>query len=410
MNPGYRSNALAVALVAAATVTAGACRDASRSAEVAPESTPATTPVVEAPAAIPSAPPDPFSWVAAIARVEEVRGSAGRITTPGELQHYGDRRRFLAVQMADSREESYDLPHDVADLAQMIQRGQLVGLRALDDDYILYDVGTDAREDPLAHYDLDTGKDIPLFPSMEDYEAEDARLAAINPGTATSPRAGDREKRELLAAYYRDPARAEMLFGEHRAVSELAANFNGIAYDLSNPDDRTRFQVRLLSFIRPEARDVLLPIARAYHEQFGRLLPISSLVRTERYQRRLSRVNRNATTVDIPPHATGMAFDISYKFMAADEQNFLMEHVARLEAEGRVEALRENRNAIHVYTFAGGRRPPEPTVAGFLSDVEDAHPGSAVKRAPAPKPRARRAAARGKARASARGTRPRTAR
>jgi len=364
MNPGgYRLNALAIALIAAAAVTVSSSRNAGRSAEVAPESTPATAPVVEAPAALPSAPPDPFSWAAAIARVEEVRGSAGRITTPGELQHYGDRRRFLAVQMADSREESYDLPHDVADLAQMIQRGQLVGLRALDDDYILYDVGTDAREDPLAHYDLETGKDVPLFPSMEAYEAEDARLAAAN----------EKDKRELLASYYRDPARAEMLFGEHRAVTGLAANFNGIAYDLSDPDDRTRFQVRLLSFIRPEARDVLLPIARAYHAQFGRLLPISSLVRTERYQRRLSRVNRNATTVDIPPHATGMAFDISYKFMAADEQNFLMEQVARLEAEGRVEALRENRNAIHVYTFAGGQRPSEPTVAGFLSDVEDAH-------------------------------------
>ena len=358
-----------------------------------------STAVPATPATVPSAPPDPFSWAAAIARVEEVRGSAGRITTPVELHHYDDRRRFLAVQMADSREESYDLPHDVADLAQMIQRGQLVGLRALGDEYILYDVGTDAREDPLAHYDLETGKDIPLFPSMEAYEAEDARLTAA-----------DGEKRELLAAYYRDPARAEMLFGEHRAVSELAANFNEMAYDLSNPDDRTRFQVLLLSFIRPEARDVLLQISRAYHQQFDRLLPVSSLVRTERYQRRLSRVNRNATRVDIPPHATGMAFDISYKFMAADEQNFLMEHVARLEAEGRVEALRENRNAIHVYTFAGGQRPSEPVVAGFLSDVEDAHPGSGVKPAPAPKPRARRAAVRRKARGSARGARPRTAR
>jgi hypothetical protein len=83
-----------------------------------------------------------------------------------------------------------------------------------------------------------------------------------------------------------------------------------------------------------------------------------------------------------------MAFDISYKFMAADEQNFLMEHAARLEAAGRVEALRENRNAIHIYTFADGQRPAEPLVAGFLSDVEDAHPGSAVRR-PAARSRSR---------------------
>ena len=125
---------------------------------------------------------------------------------------------------------------------------------------------------------------------------------------------------------------------------------------------------------------------------------MSSLIRTERYQRRLSRVNRNATRVDIPPHATGMAFDISYKFMAPDEQNLIMEHVARLEAEGKVEALRENRNAIHVYTFADGQRPAEPLVAGFLSDVQDAHPGSAVRKASASKTRTRRAAAPSKAR------------
>jgi hypothetical protein len=319
-------------------------------------------------------------WAAAIAKVEEVRGSAGRIEVPAELRHYSDRRRFLAVQMADSREKQYKLPHDVAALAQMIQAGELVGLPALGEHHILYDVGTSAREDPLAHYDLDSGKDVPLFASMEAYQAEDARLG------------NDKAKRDALAAYYGNPAKAEMLFAEHRAVTSLAANFGGDRYDLSNPDDRARFQIRLLSHVRPEARDVVLQLARAYHDKFGRLLPVSSLIRTERYQRRLSRVNRNATRVDIPPHATGMAFDISYKFMAADEQNLIMEHAGRLEAQGTLEALRENRNAIHVYIFADGQRPPEPLVAGFLSDVQDAHPGSAVRQG-ASKPRTRRVAA-----------------
>jgi hypothetical protein len=377
MNRGHRRRLFAIALIAAAGSTAVSCGNAEKAAEAPPASVADAGTTSQAPAA--AATPDPFSWAAAIAHVEEVRGSAGRITVPDELRHHSERRRFLAVQMADSQDKRYQLPHDVAALAQMIRGGELVGLRALGERHILYDVGTDAREDPLAHYDLETGKDVPLFPTMEAYEVEDARLAA----------AGDRAKREALAAWYRDPARAEMLFAEHRAVSDLAADFNGIAYDLENREDRTRFQVRLLSFIRPEARDVLVELAQAYHEKFGRLLPVSSLVRTERYQRRLSRVNRNATRVDIPPHATGMAFDISYKFMAADEQNFLMEHAARLEAAGRVEALRENRNAIHIYTFADGQRPAEPLVAGFLSDVEDAHPGSAVRRPAARSPRSR---------------------
>src|SRR5262249_18744364 len=43
-------------------------------------------------------------------RVKEARGServglAARVSVPPELQHYSDRRRFLAVQMADSHEE-----------------------------------------------------------------------------------------------------------------------------------------------------------------------------------------------------------------------------------------------------------------------------------------------------------------
>ena len=111
---------------------------------------------------------------------------------------------------------------------------------------------------------------------------------------------------------------------------------------------------------------------------------MSSLVRTERYQRRLSRVNRNATKVEIPPHATGMAFDISYKFMAADEQNFIMDHVARLEAEGRVEALRENRNAIHVYTLRRRSAPVGAGGGGLPGRRRGRAPGSAK---PAPKPK-----------------------
>ena len=108
---------------------------------------------------------------------------------------------------------------------------------------------------------------------------------------------------------------------------------------------------------------MILDLAREYHQRFGRLLPVTSLVRTERYQRRLGRVNANATRVEIPPHTTGCAFDISYRYMAADEQQFLLDRIAQLEDEGKVEALRERRNHIHVFVFQDGRRPPEELVA-----------------------------------------------
>src|SRR6187549_2088570 len=153
MTTVHRTRALGLSVGLAVMLASGSCRKPSPAAESTPEAAPGTPgPAQESPAANASvgAPPDPFSWAAAIARVEEVRGSAGRIEVPPELKHYDDRRRFLAVQMADSQEERYSLPHDVAALAEMIRRGELVGLRALGEEHILYDVGTDAREDPLA--------------------------------------------------------------------------------------------------------------------------------------------------------------------------------------------------------------------------------------------------------------------
>ena len=93
----------------------------------------------------PTSAPDPSSWAFAVARVEEARGSSERLDTPVELMHHQDRRRFLAVQMADSREESYELPHDQAELVEMIKSGQLVAVKALGADHLLYDVGTSLR-------------------------------------------------------------------------------------------------------------------------------------------------------------------------------------------------------------------------------------------------------------------------
>jgi len=346
-----------------------------------------------------------------VARVEEPRGSAERLETPPELMHHEDRRRFLAVQMADTREESYELPHDQAELAEMIARGEIVEVKALGEHHLLYDVGTSLREDPLTHYDVGSVKDVPLYPDMQAWLAEDERLAGLAQGRG-SEAARARERLEFLASFYGEPGTRDALFREHAAVAALARDFGGTRYDLEDPADRTRFQVRLLSFVRPEARDVLLKVARAYHERFHRLLPVTSLVRSQRYQRRLSRVNPNAALVDSAPHTTGMAFDISYKYLASDEQNFVMATLAEMEREGRVEALRERRNHFHVYAFTRGERPAELLVASLLDDVEAANPGAyRVRPAAAPRKPARKAASRARARPVSRasGRRTRTA-
>ena len=373
----FPQSALPACLLAGLLVPLLACHREAPPVEKA-ETTAAPTP---APTPEPSATPiPPETWAAAIEKVEERRGSPGLIEVPHELDHYEDRRRFLALQMADSKEEGYDVPHDQAELVEMIQRGELVEVRALGDDYILYDVGTAIREDPLSHYDVASGKDVKLFASLEDYQEEDARLAEEEkrPGP---PGAKARVERELLASFYNDPEKRDRLFAEYEAVTDLARSFRGLTYDLDDPADRTRFQVRLLSFIRPAARDILMKLAHDYHEKFGRRLPVTSLVRTQRYQRRMVHNSPNATGVELAPHLTGMAFDVSYKFMAPDEQNFVMEQIAWLKDAGRVEALREHNNSFHVFTYADNHPPAESDVTGFLDEVEAAHPGSAPHKA-----------------------------
>src|SRR5688572_31100691 len=47
--------------------------------------------------------PDGYTWDLAVARVEEVRGGGSPVQVPVELRHYTDRRKFLAVQIADSQ-------------------------------------------------------------------------------------------------------------------------------------------------------------------------------------------------------------------------------------------------------------------------------------------------------------------
>jgi hypothetical protein len=346
-------------MLLAFAIAACARGDRTRTPESAPEEPgavltipvrPAVRPV--APWPLPSSSPLPLTgydvpgWAEAVAAVEEPRGSNQRRVVPPELQHGADRRVFLATQLADAIDTRVHTPHDLADVAAMLRSGELVEVAPLSETHILYDVGADVRVDPLSHYDPETNEVTPLSPSSDEYQS----------------------------------------------VTALASDFGGFSYDLAQDGDRARFQARLLSSLRPEAREVLDELARAYHARFSRRLPVSSLVRTMQYQRRLSRVNANASRLDLSPHTTGLAFDVLYKFMPNDEQVFMMDEVARLEREGRVEALRERRNCVHVYVFERRQRPDGTRVASFFDEVEAAHPGSA------PGATVSKARARGKAR------------
>ena len=163
------------------------------------------------------------------------------------------------------------------------------------------------------------------------------------------------------------PRGAARLFAEYALLSELARDFGGRSYDLRDRESAREFQARLLSFLRPAALSVLEELGTAYQAKFDRPLPATSLVRTEEYQHLLRESgNPNAADVAPPPHTTGLAFDIYYRFMTAAEQEFVMGEIARLERAGRVEALRELRDHYHVFAFAEGRPPAAEAVDKIL--------------------------------------------
>ena len=362
----------------------------------APESAAAPPPAV--------APSEVNPWREAARLVEEDRGQAigraARVHVPAELRHYADKKRFLAVQVAGWMEKDYPIPDDEADLAPMIDRGELVEVPAFGKDHVLYGVGANATGEPLAHFDRATGREIPLYARydlFEDAAAEwsasadekKAAAAAVSAQAAKVPRAQAKRRRALLAearkarqeaaalekqrtqvaAWYQDPERRRRLVAEREMLDDFARRLGKRTYDLDDPQDRRAFRGRLLSFLRPPARDRLMDLAARYRAQFGRPLPVTSLVRTEQYQRQLGETNPNATRISVPPHTTGLAYDVYYHYMSGPEQDALMNMVAEDERAGLVESLRENRDHIHIFAFADGRRPPETLVAEALGVV-----------------------------------------
>jgi hypothetical protein len=344
----------------------------------------------------PAPPPNPYAE--AVLKVEGDRGEdTGRkaqVEIPAELKQYKEPRRFLAIQRAAADEAGIKSPHDFAELAKTIEEGrELVEVPRLGRGYVLYGVGLTANGE-LTHFDLEQKRSVPLFAGDEELKvykdglaAEHTRLAAElkeMEGRLKETAKKEREARaqlladiaarkkdlsatqrgeKLIAAYYGKTESRQRLFDEYEVLARLARDFGGRAYDLHDTASAKEFEARLLSFIRPAALSVLEELATAYQSKFERPLAVTSLVRTEEYQRLLRESgNPNAADVAPPPHTTGLAFDIFYRFMTAAEQEFVMGEIARLEQAGRVEALRELRDHYHVFVFPDGHRPSEKTV------------------------------------------------
>ena len=358
-------------------------------------------------------------WQLAAMKVVEDRGEQtgrqAKIEVPAQLRHYSDTRRFLAIQVAEWKEHDVATPHDFADLARMIRDGRMVEVASVGENHVLYGVGAIADKDPFTHFDKASGKRIPLLAETE-IEQELARSgetlnAAHEEVSAlkqqlTSLGKGERaararlqsqlnaqekalkslhERRELLEVYTREGKSRTELFAEREILAGLASDLSGHTYDLADSGSRKEMKVRMLSHLRPEALAVLNEIAHSYRQKFERPLPITSLIRPDEYQRQLGKVNANATRIQTPPHSTGLAFDIFYRYMTAEEQSHVMSDLARLRDEGRVEALRENRDHFHVFAFVDGKRPGEELIRASRGEVTGGSLRGESKPAEAPK-------------------------
>jgi hypothetical protein len=343
-------------------------------------------------------------WTLAVEKIKEDRGEpTGRqaqIDVPQELRHYSDTRRFLATQVAEVRQHNIATPQDFVDLAGMISAGQMVALQPVTENYILFGVGGNADKEPFARYE--NGKSISLYneaglrreyagiaESRAKFEREIGslrkELTSLNK-RERSRRAKLRDQisaaekllkaedvnRELLDRHYGNAEKRRQLFGYYESLESLGKKLPGRTFDIEEAQARRSMKVRLLSSLRPEAFKVLEQIAASYREKFNRPLPITSLVRPDEYQHQLSKTNPNATRIETPPHSTGLAFDILYRFMTAAEQGHVMAHLARLKNERRIEVLRENRDHYHVFAFVDGVRPHEGFISASLGHARQA--------------------------------------
>src|SRR5690242_4150938 len=255
-------------------------------------------------------------WTSAVEKVKAERTDPmGAVETPPELRHYSDRHWFLATQVAEIKKNNVPVCQDFLDLAAMIQRGELVPVPGVTETYVLY--GVAQRVDDSS------------FTSNED----------------------------------------QNVTHDYTPLQTLAKSFGGRSYNLDDPADRQALKANMLSSLRPAALKILEEVAAAYHRQFDRPLPVSSLVRPEQYQHVVRRYNRNAVLIEAPPHSTGLAFDIDYRYMSAAEQTFVMNELAQLKNEGRIEAIRERNANYHVFAFLNGTRPSDDLITASLDDA-----------------------------------------
>ena len=108
-------------------------------------------------------------------------------------------------------------------------------------------------------------------------------------------------------------------------------------------------------YTRPWTKVFLTRLSRQYYAKFGKRLRVTSLVRTEGRQRRLTRINANAADAigdSRSSHLTGATIDISKRFMSAAERRWMRDVLYSLHRQGYLYAIEEfYQPTFHIMVF-----------------------------------------------------------
>ncbi len=250
------------------------------------------------------------------------------LNVPKEL--FGDGVIKQTRKLREMRQGGYQQPMDFADLASKRLNRELIEMPMATESFYL-DVGGSAQDVPFTSFEFADPSDRrePIVPGHPKFET----------------------------------------------MKRLADDFAGQKYDLNDPSNRKQMRRRLLRMFHPRARPILKELADAYFQKFQRPLRVTSLTRSMDYQILLTQGNANAYKVRgagaLPPHTSGCAFDLARKHMPADEQNFVMNKLAEMERENKLDALIEyGLNAcFHVFIYHDGS-PPQ-ALNFFQSDYDE---------------------------------------
>ena len=116
-------------------------------------------------------------------------------------------------------------------------------------------------------------------------------------------------------------------------------------------------------YCRPWTATFLIDLGRVHTAAFHRPLEVSSAVRTVAYQKKLERVNGNATAAEgdiASPHLTGAAIDIPKQGMTRQEIGWMRAWLLPLEKAGEIDVEEEFRQSCFHITVYKSYTPPIP--------------------------------------------------